>query len=115
MADKYDEQVSSLLNAVYSVIDKTRDEAEREAEKCKSEGNMYGWNFHKGRANGMTEVDLDVRETLRPAVAAALRELGCEVERLTQRWNEQFTRNSELIVEHDSLRAEVKRLKERTL
>ena len=34
-----------------------------------------------------------------------------EVERLTQRWNDQFTRNSELIVEHDSLRAEIAALK----
>lgn len=72
--DEYDEQVSRRFDVIYNVIDKPRQEAEQEADKWKLQGDMYGWNFHKGRANGMTEVDISVREALRPAVAAALRE-----------------------------------------
>lgn len=33
-------------------------EAVQEAEKWKSEGDMYGWNFHMGRAGGMTTASI---------------------------------------------------------
>jgi hypothetical protein len=33
-------------------------EADTEAEKWKSEGDMYGWNFHKGMASGMTQASI---------------------------------------------------------
>jgi hypothetical protein len=34
------------------------DDADAEAEKWKSEGDMYGWNFHKGKSGGMTEASI---------------------------------------------------------
>lgn len=33
-------------------------DANDEAEKWKSEGDMYGWNFHVGKAGGMTEASI---------------------------------------------------------
>ena len=33
-------------------------EAQTEAEKWKSEGDMYGWNFHQGKAGGMTQASI---------------------------------------------------------
>jgi len=33
-------------------------DADAEAEKWKAEGDMYGWNFHKGKAGGMTEASI---------------------------------------------------------
>ena len=74
--DKYDEQSSRWLDVIYIAIDKERREVELEAEKCKRNGEMYGWNFNKGLSSGMTRVDLSVRETIRPVFAAALREAG---------------------------------------
>lgn len=32
--------------------------ADAEADKWKSEGDMYGWNFHKGMASGMTQASI---------------------------------------------------------
>lgn len=29
-----------------------------EAEKWRSEGDMYGWNFHQGKAGGMTQASI---------------------------------------------------------
>jgi len=33
-------------------------DADKEAEKWKAEGDMYGWNFHKGKAGGMTQASI---------------------------------------------------------
>lgn len=33
-------------------------DAHTEAEKWKAEGDMYGWNFHQGKAGGMTEASI---------------------------------------------------------
>ena len=33
-------------------------DADKEAEKWKTEGDMYGWNFHKGKSGGMTEASI---------------------------------------------------------
>jgi hypothetical protein len=34
------------------------EEAEAEAAKWKAEGDMYGWNFHQGKAGGMTTASI---------------------------------------------------------
>lgn len=34
------------------------EDAHAEAAKWKAEGDMYGWNFHEGRAGGMVQTDL---------------------------------------------------------
>lgn len=116
--DKYDEQSSRWLDAIYIAIDKERKEAELEAEKCKRNDEMYGWNFHKGRASGMTQVDLSVRETIRPVFATALREAGqredalqAEVERLKGEMQSHIDDNNRLIDQHDRLRDEIDKLK----
>jgi hypothetical protein len=52
---------ASVKEAVESANEerlKHQDECEREAEKWKSEGDMYGWNFHMGRAAGMNYMDI---------------------------------------------------------
>ncbi len=34
------------------------DEARDESVKWKAEGDMYGWNFHEGKASGMTQASI---------------------------------------------------------
>lgn len=46
------------------------DEADAEAEKWKAEGDMYGWNFHKGKAGGMTQASIIFYRVFRRLKAA---------------------------------------------
>lgn len=56
-----DTLVSSLLE-LYKAADEERlretEEAHQEAAKWKAEGDMYGWNFHEGRAGGTTSASI---------------------------------------------------------
>lgn len=45
--------------------------ARDEAEKWKSEGDMYGWNFHQGKAGGMTEASIIFYRVYRRLMASA--------------------------------------------
>ena len=38
------------------------EEHKREAEKWKTEGDMYGWNYHQGMAMAYNEMELDISE-----------------------------------------------------
>ena len=105
--DKYDEQTDRLFDAIYQVIDEPRRKADQEAQACKAQGDMYGWNFHKGRNNGMTEVDLGVREVLRPVVAAALREARDKVEEQKEQLEEARRYNTHSMYECYALKEQL--------
>lgn len=45
-------------------------EAHAEAQKWKAEGDMYGWNFHQGKAGGMTEASIIFNRAFRRLKAA---------------------------------------------
>ena len=49
--------------------------AQKEAAKWKSEGDMYGWNYHQGKAGGMNEADI-IYCRLKKAIDAASAEGG---------------------------------------
>jgi hypothetical protein len=58
-------------------------EVEAEANKWKAEGDMYGWNFHMGRAGGMTQASIifyrvlkSLEKALSPAPQAPSQEVG---------------------------------------
>lgn len=52
---------------------KETDEAHAEAAKWKAEGDMYGWNFHEGKAGGITIASI-MFDRLRRKMEAAIKE-----------------------------------------
>lgn len=77
-----------------------QEEAHRESAKWKAEGDMYGWNFHEGKAGGMNEASIifyRVRRFIEAALASdagraaanelrALRTFRAEIEQDYQAW-----------------------------
>ena len=58
-------QLESAIKEAFDLFRTADDErldgvykAQAEAEKWKAEGDMYGWNFHQGKAGGMTEASI---------------------------------------------------------
>jgi DNA repair exonuclease SbcCD ATPase subunit len=58
VAAKALEEVIAEIKTASEERFKFLEECRQEAEKCKEEGDWYGWNFHVGRAAGANEADL---------------------------------------------------------
>lgn len=74
-AEEAEGRVKELI-AVFDSADEARYselvEADAEADKWKSEGDMYGWNFHKGRAGGINQASIifhRVKRAMESAIA----------------------------------------------
>lgn len=58
-------ELAAALKAWQDGYEPALDGAEADAEKFKSEGDMYGWNFYKGRWSGLVSNDIALTELKR--------------------------------------------------
>lgn len=92
-ADRAMQEAEELLHSLWDEkYDQFLNDEQRAANKCETEGDMYGYNFHEGMRHGAVHMDLDLR-LLSKSVAAKLRDKNDTIHRMHDKmdgWQEEI-------------------------